>query len=200
MSTVPLVLTIQIKEAWIFYVGDYCSLGTVHSNSSLSAKYSTLMSTVPLVLTIQIKEACTPRLFFYAGVYCCSLGTDHSNSSNAYTRQNFYVIVFCSLGMVDWQRWCLLFLWYQTEHSSLHLSWWTTICQPKSRRINITIKINCIFATTLNMDMLSKNHTKSHPVKKVGFFCYRCDRDDFGLNQKSLSAHVRYCSFDLLKH
>ena len=47
------------------------------------------------------------------------------------------------------------------------------------------------------MDMLSKNHTKSHPVKKVGFFCYRCDRDDFGLNQKSLSAHVRYCSFDL---
>jgi hypothetical protein len=60
-----------------------------------------LMSTVPLVLTIQIKEACTPRLFFYAGVYCCSLGTDHSNSSNAYTRQNFYVIVFCSLGMVD---------------------------------------------------------------------------------------------------
>ena len=44
--------------------------------------------------------------------------------------------------------------------------------------------------------MLSKNHIKSRPVKKVGFFCYRCGRDDFGLNQKSLSAHVRFCSFD----
>ena len=98
--------------------------------------------------------------------------------------------------MVDWQCWCLLFLWYHTEHSSLHLSWCTTMWQPKSQRINITIKINCIFATTLNTDMLSKNHTKSHPVKKVGFFCYWCGRDDFGLNQKSLSAHVQYCLFD----
>jgi hypothetical protein len=71
--------------------------------------------------------------------------------------------------------------------------------QPKSQRINITIKINCIFATTLNTDMLSKNHIKSHPVspvKKVGFFCYQCGCDDFGLNKKNLSAHVQYCSFD----
>ena len=44
--------------------------------------------------------------------------------------------------------------------------------------------------------MLSKNHTKSRPIKKAGFFCYRCGRDDFGLNQKSLSAHVCHCSFD----
>ena len=37
--------------------------------------------------------------------------------------------------------------------------------------------------------MLSKNHIKSRPVKKVGFFCYQCGRDDFGLNQKSLNTN-----------
>jgi len=47
-----------------------------------------------------------------------------------------------------------------------------------------------------NTDMLSKSHTKSRPIKKVEFFCYRCGRDNFGLNQKSLSVHVRHCSFD----
>ena len=32
--------------------------------------------------------------------------------------------------------------------------------------------------------------------KKIGFFCYKCSRDDFGNNQKSLSAHVQHCFFD----
>ena len=32
------------------------------------------------------------------------------------------------------------------------------------------------------------------PPIKVGFFCFKCGRDDFGNNQKSLSAHVRYCA------
>ena len=148
----------------------YCSLGTDHSNSSMHsrAKYSTLISTVPLVLTIQI-QAC-----LYAPKILCQ----------------------CLLFPWYWWRWCLLFLWYHTGHSSMHLSWCTTVLwQPKSHRINITIKINCISATTLNTDMLSKSHTKSRPIKKVGFFCYRCGRDDFKLNQKSLSAHVRHCSF-----
>ena len=114
---VPIRLHFSVRQFFskIFYVGVYCSLGTDHSNSSMHAKSSTLVSTVPLVLTIQI-QAC--------------LG------------QNFYVSVFCSRGMVDWQRWCLLFLWYHTEHLSMHLSWCTTMWQPKSQLINITIKIN----------------------------------------------------------
>ena len=41
---------------------------------------------------------------------------------------------------------------------------------------------------------MSKSLSISH--KKIGFFCYKCGRDDFGNNQKSLSAHVRYCFFD----
>jgi hypothetical protein len=42
--------------------------------------------------------------------------------------------------------------------------------------------------------MMSKeNQSTCHP-KKVGLFCFRCGRDDFGINQKSLSAHVRYCA------
>jgi hypothetical protein len=48
----------------------------------------------------------------------------------------------------------------------------------------------------LNGTDMSKNNTKSFPIKKVGFFCFRCGRDDFELNQKFLSAHVRYCSFN----
>ena len=127
------------------------------------------MCTVPLVLTIQIQS------WLDAPKNLCQ----------------------CLLFPWYWRRWCLLFLWYHTEHSSMHLSWCTTMLwQPKSHRINITIKINCISATTLNTDMLSKSHTKSHPIKKVGFFCFRCGRDDFELNQKFLSAHVQYCLFD----
>jgi hypothetical protein len=41
---------------------------------------------------------------------------------------------------------------------------------------------------------MSNEHLCSFPPKKVGFFCFRCRRDDFGINQKSLSAHVRYCA------
>ena len=43
---------------------------------------------------------------------------------------------------------------------------------------------------------MSKEHLSSFSQKKIGFFCYRCRRDNFGNNQKSLSAHVRFCSFD----
>ena len=32
------------------------------------------------------------------------------------------------------------------------------------------------------------------PPINVGFFCFKCGRDDFNNNQKSLSAHVRYCA------
>ena len=179
MTTVPLVPSIQTL-AWARNILRWCLL---------------FPSLVP---TIQI-QACTPPPFILR--WCLLLFPWYwpFKFKHAYTRQNFFVSVFCSLGMVDWQCWCLLFLWYHTEHSSLHLSWCTTMGQPKSQRINITIKINCIFATTLNTDMLSKNHIKSHPVspvKKVGFFCYWCGCDDFGLNKIYLSAHVQYCSFD----
>ena len=72
----------------IFYVGDYCSLGTVHSNSSMHAKYSTLMSTVPLVLTIQI-QACTPPPFILC--WCLLLFPWYwpFKFKHAYTHQNF---------------------------------------------------------------------------------------------------------------
>jgi len=145
------------------------------------------MFTVPLVLTIQI-QACTPApnilRWYLLFPWYWPFKFKHD-----YTHQKIYVNVFCSLGTDD--------LWYHTEHSSMHLSWCTTMLwQPKSHRINVTIKINCISATTLNTDMLSKRHTKSRPIKKVGFFCYRCGHDDFGLNQKSLSAHFCHCSFD----
>ncbi len=64
----------------IFYVGDYCSLGTVHSNSSLSAKILHWCLLFPWYWPFKSKHA-HPRLFFYAVVYCCSVGTDDSNSS-----------------------------------------------------------------------------------------------------------------------
>ncbi len=32
--------------------------------------------------------------------------------------------------------------------------------------------------------------------KKIGFFCYKCGRHDFGNNQKFLSAHVWHCFYD----
>jgi hypothetical protein len=43
---------------------------------------------------------------------------------------------------------------------------------------------------------MSKKYSPSFLQKKIGFFCYRCGHDDFGNNQKSLSAHVQYCSFN----
>ena len=52
-------------------------------------------------------------------------------------------------------------------------------------------------STNPNTDLImSMNNTKSCPSKHVGLFCYRCGRDDFGLNQKSLLAYVCYCSFN----
>ena len=123
---------------------------------------------------------------FYLGVYC-SLGTDHSNSSMRTKYSTLMstvplvmtiqiqacinapkILCQCLLFPWYWPRWCLLFLSF--KHA---LSWCTTMWQPKS-----------------------KNHAKSRPIKKVGFFCYQCGRDDFELNQKSLSAHVRHCSFN----
>jgi hypothetical protein len=41
---------------------------------------------------------------------------------------------------------------------------------------------------------MSNEHPSLCPPKKVGFFCFRCRRDNFGINQKSLSAHVQYCA------
>jgi hypothetical protein len=133
------------------------------------------MCTVPLVLTNQI-QACTPapnilRWYLLFPWYW------PFKFKHAYTHQKLYVNVICSLGTDNVDVYCS-FGTILSIQACIYLD--APLWQPKSHCINITIKINCISATTLNTDMLSKSHTKSHPIKKVGFFCYRCGRDDFG--------------------
>ena len=95
-----------------------------------------------------------PHQIFYTDFYC-SLGTDHSNSSML-TRAEISMSV-SSVPLVNWQRLCLLFLLYHTEHSSMHFTWCTT---------NVTTKVTSRQHHNKNQLQLSYYPQHRHVVKE----------------------------------
>ncbi len=137
--------------------------------------------------------------------------------TNSFLIQNYPHTIFYLIDDLSAQNIILVFLsftlsthWYfDCLATPNFLSWWlpyfSTIlfhylknpCN-KITEVSLTLILHSLLVASLNSELImSKQNLSSFLRKKIGFFWNRCRCDDFENNQKSLSAHVQYCSFDL---
>ena len=135
---------------------------------------------------------------FYVGVYC-SLGTDHSNSSMG----TIYSTQMSTVPLVWYWPFkfepVYLFPWYHTDDL-------VQSCFILMHHYDVTTEVKARQHHNKNQLTLSYYSQHGHVTVKEPYsvtsyqegciLCYQCGRDDFGLNQKSLSAHVCHCSFN----